>query len=118
MSTQAEIEEKKFFDWLENREPSEKSGVLFTQRDDDAWKQCAKNYLKTLADIGKLEVELENLRKQLIFLSGHENCRGAGLSICQVTRKGNIDYSKIEALKDIDLEKYRKPEIVTWRITT
>ena len=115
--SQAEIEEKKFFEWLENRKPSEKSEDEYTQRDDEAWKQCSKKYLKTLEEIGKLKVEQENIKKQLIFLSGHVNSRGAGLSLSQVRRKGNVDYSKIEALKDVDLEQYRKPEIVSWRIT-
>lgn len=118
MSTQAEIEEKKFFEWLENRQPSEKLEDAFTQRDDEAWTQCAKKYLKTLDEIGKLEVDLENLRKQLIFLSGHANSRGGGLSLSQVRRKGNVDYSKIDVLKDVDLEQYRKPETTAWRITT
>ena len=116
--SQAEIESKRFFEWLENKKPSEKSEDEYTQRNDEAWEQCAKKYLKVQEDIGRLEVDQENLRKQLIFLSGHVNSRGGGLSLCQVRRKGSVDYSKIELLKQIDLEQYRKPETTSWRITT
>lgn len=37
--------------------------------------------------------------------------RGAGVRLARTTRKGNIEYGKIEALKHINLEDYRKPAI-------
>jgi len=40
-----------------------------------------------------------------------------GLKIDRVTRKGSINYKEIDALKDIDLEKYRKPVSVYWQIS-
>jgi putative phage-type endonuclease len=40
---------------------------------------------------------------------GERNVIGNGLRITQVERKGSIDYAKIEALKQLDLEQYRKP---------
>ena len=63
-------------------------------------------------------IHKEDLRKQLIFLSGESNSRGSGISLCQVVRKGNVDYAKIPELKGIDLEKYRKGSISSWRITS
>ena len=118
MGNQASLEEQKFYQWLENRQPSEKSEESFDQRSDEAWEQCSSQYIKNLKAIKDIELEQEKLKNQLMFLSGHKNCRGGGISLCQVTRKGNIDYSKIEILKDIDLEQYRKPETTSWRITT
>ena len=57
------------------------------------------------------------MRKQLIFLAGESNVKGGGITMCQIQRKGNVDYSLIEELKGIDLDQYRKPSSFGWRIT-
>jgi hypothetical protein len=67
--------------------------------------------------IKELQKQEEELRKELIFLSGESNSKGAGISLCQVVRKGSVDYSKIPELKEVDLDKYRKDSISSWRIT-
>ena len=69
-----------------------------------------------MQSIKELEKEEEEVRKQLIFLSGESNTKGAGISLCQIQRKGNVDYSKIPELRGVDVEKYRKPAINSWRI--
>ena len=111
------IEEKKFYDCLMNKTPPETSENDYIERNDSTWQQCASKW-KTLSEtIKELEREEEELRKQLIFLSGESNTKGAGISLCQVVRKGNINYSKIEYLKSIDLDQYRNPSSSSWRIT-
>ena len=110
-------EEIKFYQCLINKIPPEPSENDYIERDDSLWKQCADNWLSVNAKIKQLEKEEEDLRKQLIFLSGEHNTKGSGLSLCQVQRKGNVDYSKIPQLKGLDLEIYRKPSINSWRIT-
>jgi hypothetical protein len=65
----------------------------------------------------ELEMIEEDLRKQLIFLSGESNSKGAGISLCQIQRKGNVDYAKIPELKNVNLDKYRKESINSWRIS-
>lgn len=108
-------EEKKFYDLLINRTPPPED---YIERKDDLWTKCANNWKLTVCQIKHLEQLEDELRKQLIFLSGESNAKGAGISLCQIERKGNIDYSKIPELRNVDLEKYRKPSSNSWRITS
>ena len=110
-------EELKFLKCLQDKTPPEMSASDFVQRDDDDWKYCAEKWKIITKTIKELEKEEEELRKQLIYLSGETNTKGAGISLCQVQRNGNVDYSKIPELKGVDLEPYRKASINSWRIT-
>lgn len=49
-------------------------------------------------------------------LQGKEAIIGR-LKITKVIKKGAVDYSKIEELKSVDLDKYRKPETQFWKIS-
>jgi hypothetical protein len=41
---------------------------------------------------------------------------GAGIRLSKIPRKGAVDYSQIECLKELDLEPYRKKSIEYWKI--
>jgi putative phage-type endonuclease len=109
-------EEFKFYQCLMNKTPPEPSERDYIERYDELWEQCSSRYKSINQQIKDLEKEEEDLRKQLIFLSGESNTRGAGISLCQIRRKGNVDYSKIPELRGVDLEKYRKSSTNSWRI--
>ncbi len=109
------IEETKFYDCLVKKTTPAQEDYI--ERHDSLWEQCATRWKTIKETMTLLEKEEEEIRKQLIFLSGEANTKGAGISLCQVKRKGTVDYSKIPELKNIDLEKYRKPEISSWRIS-
>jgi putative phage-type endonuclease len=111
-------EELDFFKCLQTRTPPEPQEGDYIYREDDLWKQCATQWMTLVQEMKEMEKREEDLRKQLIFLSGESNSKGSGISLCQVRRKGNIDYSKITELKGIDLEPYRKPSSDSWRITS
>ncbi len=110
-------EEKKFYECLINKIPPEHSESDYIERNDDLWKQCASSWKLVNDSMKELEKEEEELRKQLIFLSGESNTKGSGISLCQIQRKGNVDYAKIPQLKGIDLDQYRKSSSNSWRIT-
>lgn len=110
-------EEKKFYQCLIDKTPPPSSEDDYIERSDSLWQQCASKWRTVSQQIKDLEKQEEDLRKQLIFLSGESNTKGGGISLCQVQRKGNVDYSKIPELKSVDLEKYRKESINSWRIT-
>lgn len=110
------IEEKNFFDRLQNKIPPEATEKDFIERDDEIWNKCASKWQQVTQNLKELEKEEEELRKQLIFLSGESNAKGGGISLCLIRRKGFVDYSKIPQLKDLDLEIYRKPTTTSWRI--
>lgn len=110
-------EEKKFYECLMNKTPPEPLESDYVERNDFEWEQCASRWKSVTNSIKELEKEQEELRKQLILLSGDSNTKGAGLSLCQVQRVGNVDYSKIPQLKGINLEQFRKGSSSSWRIT-
>lgn len=107
-------EERKFYECLQNKVPPE--STEYKERNDDKWRKLAIQWKSVTQCIRDLEKEEEFIRKELIDLSGDENCKGAGISLCRFQRKGNVDYSKILELKNVDLEPYRKPETISWRI--
>ncbi|CAB4132487.1 COG5377 Phage-related protein, predicted endonuclease [uncultured Caudovirales phage] len=110
-------EEFKFYMCLQNKTPPEPQEGDYIEREDALWQQCALKWKSLNESIKELEREEEETRKQLIFLSGESNTKGGGISLCQVQRKGNVDYAKIPELKGVDLDKYRKGSITSWRIT-
>lgn len=110
------IEERKFYECIMSKTPPEPEDDYIV-KDDPLWKKYASRWTTVAESIKLLEKEEEELRKQLVYLAGECNCRGGGISLSQISRKGNVDYARIEALKNIDLEQYRKPPTISWRIT-
>ncbi len=110
-------EELKFLKCLQDKTPPEPNENDYIIRNDDLWQQCAYKWKTLNEKMKELEKEEEDLKKQLIFLSGQSNSKGGGISLCQIQRKGNVDYSKIPELKNVDLDLYRKNTLTTWRIT-
>ncbi len=110
-------EEYKFYECIRDKVPPERQEGDYIERDDELWQQCASRWISISNSMKDLEKEEKEIREQLIFLSGESNTKGAGISLCQVKRKGSVDYSKIPVLKDIDLDIYRKDEINIWRLT-
>lgn len=111
------IEERKFYDCIINRTPPEPIEGDYVERDDALWEECVTRWMEITRSIRALEKDEEDARKQLVFLSGESNTRGAGISLCQVQRKGAVDYAKIPQLQGVDLDLYRKGSISSWRIT-
>ena|SRR5271170_632170 len=109
-------EQKKFLQWLgQKRSCFVDDG--FVEILSMEWEECSRRWIDVNKKIKELEIELEALRDRLVSLSSGSNCRGFGISVSSIKRKGNIDYSKIPELKNVDLEKYRKPETESWRVT-
>ena len=45
------------------------------------------------------------------------NTLGCGIKVEKNSRKGNVDYTLIQELKNLDLDQYRKPSFDVWRIS-
>lgn len=80
------------------------------------WQLYSKQYQEIDFTIKKLEQHKESLRKQLIGLCEDQNCSGNGIKIMKTTMKGRISYDEIPELKEVDLEKHRKPSTISWKI--
>lgn len=111
--------EHEFYECLMNNIAPEPDENDYIQRDDELWEQCASKYQSVKKQLKDLETQEEELKKQLIFLSGESNAKGGGISLCQIVRKGNVDYQKLLkqlAVDDQMIEKYRKGSITSWRV--
>lgn len=85
-------------------------------REDDAWLAAVESYRAAKGVCEQAEAALEAARKGLIEIATCDCETGAGLRVQRVERKGNVDYAKVPALAGVDLDAYRKPASVSWRI--
>lgn len=111
-------EEQEFYACVLSKIPPEKEADDYTYIEDEKWEELASRWTILMESMQKIEQEQELIKKSIIELSGQSNAKGAGISLCQVYRKGNVDYSQIPELKNVDLDAYRKPPINSWRISS
>lgn len=71
--------------------------------------ELAMQYSRVKDELEALSSEEVALKTKLIELSNGKNCRMGRVKISQCLRKGTVDYSKIEQLSGVDLDRYRKP---------
>lgn len=100
--------EKIFYDCLMNLNPPEMTDRDYTIREDIEWKMAVESYKLAKQEKEAKEKEEKKYKDVIIQLADGKSTKGYGVSIAKIVRKGNIDYSAIEELKSIDLEKYRK----------
>lgn len=111
-------EEKKFYQCILQKIEPEIDQDAYLQKDDERWKfyaECWKHHCKRRE---WLDNEEKKLRAWIMDASKEQNCKGHGISVCKIERKGNVDYAKIPELKGIDLDMYRKASTNSWRITS
>lgn len=104
--------EKIFWECIQNLEAPELIDRDYIKREDEEWIQLSKEWI----EICKIEKRKEEIRKRLIDISGQSNTMGGGIKLSKIPRKGNIDYKSVPELIGVDLEKYRKETIETYRI--
>lgn len=87
--------------------------------EDDTFSALAESYINLDGQIKALQERQKQVRDQLITCAQNANAdtlTGGGLTLKKIESKGTVDYHAIPALADIDLEQYRKPASVSWRI--
>jgi putative phage-type endonuclease len=98
---------------LEAPELVDKDYVL---KNDLEWSRAASEWKDTNLQLQYLKKKEDDLRKRLIGMCDQSNCMGSGIKMSKIVRKGVVDYKAIPELKDIDVDKYRKSPVETWRI--
>lgn len=105
-----------FYDHLMNMTPPYPLESVLTERNDEEWKEAAHAWIVARNALKEAE-EIEAIcREGLIFLAKDQSSKGGGISLSRYVRRGAVDYAKIPELKSVDLEKFRKPNSVSWRI--
>jgi putative phage-type endonuclease len=111
-------EHYKFWDCVTSLESPELTDRDFEDRAADlTWQFWVAQWEQLQKDKRQIDDREELIRKKMIELSGGRNCRGAGLRMTQFTRRGAVDYVRIPELQNVDLEKYRKSPVTSWRFT-
>lgn len=108
--------EEEFYRCLQHLEAPKLQERDFVQKNDDLWMQASQRYKEVQKLLLSLKEEEDFLRQTLVCMSGKCNVMGNGIKLTKVLRKGSVDYSKIPELEGVDLEKYRKEKVESWRI--
>jgi putative phage-type endonuclease len=97
-----------FQPYLDSDTPPPLSDADTRIRSDVDWEQAAKAFAeaKRLAD--EQAERLEAARAALLALARHPKESGAGVTVTRFWKTGAVDYKKISALKEIDLDQFRK----------
>jgi len=81
------------------------------------WEAVAKEAFE-LAKKRKYYGEQEKkLLAILRTMSEQKNSAGGEFMFISITRQGSVNYTLIPQLKGLDLEVYRKDEVVSWKLT-
>lgn len=108
--------ELEFLECLETDTPPKECDNDFIEDTSERFNQTASDYLRIKNAIKDLELKEAHLRGELIEMSFDRNTKGNGIKLQKIIRKGNVEYQKIPALQNINLEIYRKPASSSWRI--
>jgi putative phage-type endonuclease len=109
--------ERDFYKKLITFEQPELTDRDYIQKTDYDFLHHVHEYRKLLIEEKKIEQLKQTHRDALVHLADKQNVEGGGLRVQQITRRGFVDYSAIPELKSVDLEKYRKPNVESVRIS-
>jgi len=110
--------EADFWNRLQNFESPDLSEKDYVQRHDMAWNSIAKQWSAAHDELAMAKAKEKQCRDNLIQLAGNQNCHGFGVKAQKIVRRGSVKYTEIPELKDVDIEKYRKKSMETWRLSS
>jgi putative phage-type endonuclease len=108
---------KWFYSHMVDLIPPTSLGACPTERNDEEWAFAARSWADAQDHLKEAEEREAACRAELIALAGETSSKGFGVSATKSVRKGNIEYGKIPELGGVDLDKFRKPNIITWKLT-
>lgn len=88
----------------------------YKRMDSPVWNDIAAEYTKQDNIEKEAAKRKEELKDMLLQMSNMENARGNGIVLQKIERKGIIDYKNIPEIKQMDLEKHRKPSTSYWQV--
>lgn len=97
--------------------PPNMSDKDFIEKDDKGFMYAVNDFKEKKLMFEEAEKALDESRNYLISLCEGKSTKGFGFTITKSMRNGSVEYSRIGVIKDVDLDRYRKKPIETWRIT-
>ena len=89
----------------------------FVTMEDEQMRAWVNDHQDLLQQKALLEAKIEQVAASLKDRAGDKNVISFGCKIQTISRKGSVDYKKIDTLKDVDLEQYRKPSSTYQKIS-
>jgi len=89
----------------------------FANIDTREWRLHTEVWKDTKRQIKLLEAREEALRNELIAMCDGKSSQGNGVRVSKQVTKGRVDFSKINILKDINLDEYRSKPVTSFRFT-
>lgn len=109
-----------FYSCVKNRTPPQRKNSNTTQETvvlTDESSQVLEEELNQLLSRRKEDEErIEVIKQQLIKRCNGKKGQGQFLTLTPIEAKGTIQYDKIPQLQAVDLNSYRKPNIIRWRV--
>jgi len=110
------FEERKFHDCIVNFTAPALTEKDYVTIESPAWEEIVAKYREVSQKKNQIIMEEDKYKNMLIAMSNNRNCRGAGIRLSRVGRKGSIDYDAIPELADVNVEAYRKPGTYYWTV--
>ena len=85
-------------------------------REDKTWFMMEEELSRLMKESEAIEERKEELRNQMIDMCEGKPTKGYKLKVSPYMVKGNVDYSRIPALEGLNLDPWRKPASVRWRV--
>lgn len=108
--------ESQFWDMVCELTPPKSAEEDYFKINDPEWIISLEAYQKA-KDLAKYWKEVEEIhKKKAIEISNDRNCIGGDFQLTKSYRQGSIDYDAIPELRNVDLDRYRKPNTVIYNI--
>lgn len=105
-----------FYKCMKDRIPPPLNDRDYETREDAEWADAVDEWKSAKFGVNIAEEIMDKARRRLIALAKDKSSKGCGIALQKLIKQGQIDYSKIEALKDVDLTPYRKEPFTTYVI--
>jgi putative phage-type endonuclease len=97
-------------------EPNNAASELLLQLDDEFALSLEIELFRLLEKRKEDDERIEYIKQELLKLCKGQKSKGRFLAFTPVDTKGSIQYERIPQLEGVNLEIYRKPGFVKWRI--
>lgn len=91
--------------------------MITKNKDNNLWVITAKELLDIQDKLKFLKNKKIKIENSLRELSNNESASGEGFNYNLFSRPGSVNYASIPALKDLDLDQYRKEDINYWKLS-
>lgn len=104
---------KNFWTYVESKTPPPTDEI---QVEDEVLENLLHHYYDTVTKMELLKKDTESLKDTIRSMVTAEKTVCSGYKIQYITRKGPIDYEQVPELKGINLEPYRKGNVINFQI--